>query len=51
MGKREFYKDLDNPKLAKEISKNNFKKSKDFDWDIISKRYLEEYGSLLSKSL
>ena len=38
---------LDNPKLAKQISKNNFKKSKDYAWDIIYKRYMKEYESLI----
>ena len=40
---------IDNPKLAKMISKNNFKKSKNFDWDIICKRYMQEYNLLLNK--
>lgn len=40
---------LDNPKLAKEISKNNFKKAQDYDWDTIYKRYMEEYQSLIKK--
>jgi len=40
---------IDNPKLREEISKNNFKKSLDFDWDNINKRYLEEYKKLLEK--
>ncbi len=39
---------LDNPKLAKQISKNNFKKSKDYAWDLISKRYMEEYESSIN---
>ncbi len=38
---------LDNPKLAKKFSKNNFEKSKDFDWDTIYKRYMKEYKQLL----
>lgn len=38
---------LDNPKLAEEISKNNFKKSKNFDWDDIYKKYMKEYEELL----
>jgi len=40
---------LDNPKLAKQISKNNYKKSKNYDWDIIYKRYMEEYEELIKK--
>jgi|ETNmetMinimDraft_5_1059913.scaffolds.fasta_scaffold02397_6 glycosyltransferase involved in cell wall biosynthesis len=42
---------LEDPELAKEISENNYKKSKDFDWDIIHKRYMEEYKKLLSKKV
>lgn len=38
---------LDNPKLAQKISANNFKKSKDYDWDDIYKKYMEEYKKLL----
>ena len=38
---------LDNKKLAKKISKNNFKKAKQYDWDFIAKRYMEEYEKLL----
>ena len=38
---------LDNPKLAKQFSKNNIEKSKDFDWDKIIKRYMDEYKKLL----
>ncbi len=33
--------------LRERISKKNYKKSFDFDWDIISKKYLEEYKKLL----
>ena len=40
---------LDNPKLAQEISENNYKKSKNFDWDIIHRRYMDEYEKLLGK--
>ena len=39
---------LDNPQLAKKISENNIKKSKKFNWDIIFKKYMQEYKSLLS---
>ena len=38
---------LDNSKLADKISKNNIKKAKDHDWDIIYKRYMKEYEALL----
>lgn len=43
------FKVLDNKKLAKKISENNFKKSKNFDWDIITKKYMGEYKKLLEK--
>ncbi len=39
---------LDNPKLAKQISENNYKKSKDYDWDIIYRRYMKEYERLVN---
>ena len=38
---------LDNPDIAKQMSKNNIEKSKAYDWDKISKKYLEEYKKLL----
>ena len=38
---------LDNPKLAKKISENNFKKAQQYSWDIISKKYMKEYEELL----
>ena len=40
---------LDNPQLAEAISKNNFKKAKNFDWDIIYERYMKEYKKLLNE--
>jgi len=39
---------IDNKKLAKKISKTNFAKSKNYSWDDIHKRYLEEYQVLLN---
>ena len=42
---------LDNPKLAKKISKNNIKKSKKFDWDDIYKIYMKEYDKLVKGML
>ncbi|MBU0466573.1 MAG: glycosyltransferase family 4 protein [Nanoarchaeota archaeon] len=39
---------LDDKKLAKQISKNNFKKAEGYDWDSIHKRYMKEYKALLS---
>ena len=40
---------IDNASLRKQISENNFKKSQDFDWDIIYQRYMDEYKKLLKK--
>jgi glycosyltransferase involved in cell wall biosynthesis len=34
---------LDNAILRKKISKTNFEKAKQYDWDIIYKRYMKEY--------
>ncbi|MBS3074997.1 glycosyltransferase family 4 protein [Candidatus Pacearchaeota archaeon] len=41
---------LNNPKLAKKISFNNKKKSKDYKWDIIYQRYMKEYDALVNNS-
>ncbi|MBS3088786.1 glycosyltransferase family 4 protein [Candidatus Pacearchaeota archaeon] len=38
---------LDNQELSKQISKNNFQKSLNYDWDNIYKKYMEEYKKLL----
>jgi len=38
---------IDNPQLAKKMSENNIKKSKNYNWDKIYKEYMGEY-SLLS---
>jgi glycosyltransferase involved in cell wall biosynthesis len=38
---------IEDKKLAKKISENNFKKSKNYDWDDIYKEYMEEYKQLL----
>ena len=38
---------LDNPELARKISLNNFKKAKQYEWNIIHKQYMKEYESLL----
>lgn len=43
---RNILKVLDSPKIAKKISKNNIKKAKNFDWDIIYNRYMKEYKEL-----
>jgi glycosyltransferase involved in cell wall biosynthesis len=40
---------IENPKLTKKIATINFKKAKDFDWDIIYRKYMEEYKKLLKK--
>jgi glycosyltransferase involved in cell wall biosynthesis len=42
---------IEDPELAKEISENNYKKSKDFDWDIIHRRYMDEYERALGKPI
>jgi len=39
---------VNNSKLRKKISENNFKKSKNYDWDHIHKQYMREYKELLS---
>ncbi|MDD5331717.1 MAG: glycosyltransferase family 4 protein [Candidatus Nanoarchaeia archaeon] len=46
MLKEKILKVLDNPEIAKKMSKNNIEKSKNYDWDIIYKRYMEEYQKL-----
>ena len=38
---------IDNPKLTREISKNNLKKSKNYSWDDIYKNYMEEYRKII----
>ena len=38
---------LDNPTIAKKFSTNNIQKSKDYRWDDIYKKYMEEYHKLL----
>jgi glycosyltransferase involved in cell wall biosynthesis len=40
---------IKNPKLTKKIATINFKKARGFDWDIIYKKYMEEYKKLLKK--
>jgi glycosyltransferase involved in cell wall biosynthesis len=40
---------INNKRLAQKISKTNFKKSKNYDWDIIYKKYMQEYEKLLNK--
>ena len=44
---RNILKLIEDKKLAKKISQNNFKKSKDYDWNKIYKSYMEEYKKLL----
>ena len=44
---RNILKILDNSKLAKQISNNNFKKSKNYDWDLIFEKYMDEYKKLV----
>ncbi|MBI2043084.1 glycosyltransferase family 4 protein [Candidatus Pacearchaeota archaeon] len=38
---------LNDSVLSKKISENNIKKSKNYDWDLIYKRYMAEYYNLL----
>jgi glycosyltransferase involved in cell wall biosynthesis len=38
---------LDNHKLAKQISLNNIKKAKQYNWDDIAKRTMKEYEKLI----
>lgn len=38
---------LNDKELAKKIAKNNIKKSRNYDWDLIYERYMEEYKNLL----
>ncbi|MDD5254398.1 MAG: glycosyltransferase family 4 protein [Candidatus Nanoarchaeia archaeon] len=45
--KEKILKILDNPEIAKKMSKNNIEKSKSYDWDIIYKKYMEEYQKLV----
>ena len=40
---------IEDKKLAKGISKNNFNKSKNYDWDDIYREYMKEYKQLLKK--
>ena len=41
---------ISNKKLAGTISKNNKMKAKNYDWDLIYKKYMGEYFKLLSKT-
>ena len=45
--KEKILKILDNPKIAKKMSQNNLKKAENYTWDLINKRYLEEYKKLI----
>ncbi len=45
--KENILKLINNSDLRKKISKNNLKKAKSFDWDIIYKKYMREYKNLL----
>ncbi|MEK6871678.1 MAG: glycosyltransferase family 4 protein [Nanoarchaeota archaeon] len=40
---------IDNKKLREEIAHNNFKKSRDYDWNAIEKKYMYEYKKLVKK--
>jgi glycosyltransferase involved in cell wall biosynthesis len=45
--KKSILRILDNKNLARKFSKNNRKKSKNYNWDIISKRYGGVYGEVV----
>ncbi len=45
--KKAILKLLNNKNLYKKISKNNLEKSKQYNWNLIYKRYMEEYQALL----
>ncbi len=38
---------LDNKTLRKKMSRRNMKKSKEYDWDIIHRKYMKEYENLM----
>ena len=40
---------LNDDELKKKMSKNNIEKSKNYDWDLIYKKYMKEYEELLEK--
>ena len=44
--KKAILKLLNDKKLSKKISENNIKKSKQYNWNIIYKRYMDEYQKL-----
>ncbi|MEK6898344.1 MAG: glycosyltransferase family 4 protein [Nanoarchaeota archaeon] len=39
---------LGDKKMSKKFSENNFKKSENYDWDLIYKRYMKEYKLLVN---
>ncbi len=45
--KEKILKILDNPKIAKKMSQNNLKKAKQYTWDLINERYVNEYKKLI----
>jgi glycosyltransferase involved in cell wall biosynthesis len=50
MLKKQILKIIDNKKLAEKISRANYEKAKNYQWDDIYKRYMQEYKNLLKKS-
>lgn len=48
--KKTILKILDNEELAKKIKKNNIKKAKKYDWDIIANQYMSVYNSLIENN-
>ncbi len=47
--KEKILKILDDKELSDKISKNNMKKAKNYDWDLISEKYIKEYSKLIVK--
>jgi len=45
--KKNILKLIDNPTLRKKISQNNIKKARQYNWDLLAERYMEEYYNLL----
>ncbi|MCL5018370.1 MAG: glycosyltransferase family 4 protein [Candidatus Pacearchaeota archaeon] len=45
---RSIIKILEDKKTAQKMSENNFKKSKNYDWDDIYRKYMREYDILIS---
>jgi len=46
--KKKIIKLLENPALRKRISKNNLKKARQYDWDIINRKIIEVYKEIIN---